>query len=169
MGKIISFNFCCQGRGCTVKLCSAPQPCRGSPCPAGCSGAGELPAWHPRSPSNAGALPRLHEQLGKVFAQATRNKVGSVPEPWPSPGLGGRKPWWGSTEVPTGNQSPGCSDQTKRQKVLLGLAGQPQGSAWHSVPGRDLLLAPKGRGWERRGQGLTSAQQCRCRGHDIGG
>lgn len=167
MGKIISFNFCCQGRGCTVKLCSAPQPCRGSPCPAGCSGAGELPAWHPRSPSNAGALPRLHEQLGKVFAQATRNKVGSVPEPWPSPRLGGGNHGGAQPRFPQVT-SPQVALTRQRQKVLLGPAGQPQGSAWHSVPGRDILLSPNGRGWERRGQGLTSAQQCRRRGHDIG-
>lgn len=72
-------------RGGTVKRC-----CCSSPCPGGCCGADEHPAWHPRSLGNASVLPRLLGRLGKAFPLATQNKVGSVLELRASPGWGGR-------------------------------------------------------------------------------
>lgn len=141
--------------------------CCSSPCLSGCCGTNEHPARHPCSPGNASALPRLLGQLGKAFALATQNKVGSVLELWASPGSGGS--WQGS-------QSPSCLSRRRGKNA----AGCPHSCpAWAAPAGASLTIAPhprqghpacpQGRGWDRRGQQLTSAQQHHHRGRNSGG
>lgn len=131
--------------------------CCSSPCSGGCCGADEHPAWHPRSLGNASALPHLLGRLGKAFPLATQNKVGSVLELRASPGWGG---------VLAGEPVPSLLVQAKRQKMLLGPAGCPHSCpVWaapaHSIapcPGQEQAACPEGLGWDRRGQGLTTAE-----------
>lgn len=120
-------------------------------CLAGCSGASEGSAWHPRAPQAA----------GNSLSLATLNKVGmsqssAYPKGW------GEESWQGSNRAPTGNQCPAALSRPRGKRCCWDAPGAPSPALLSvaSIPGRGVLLPQ----WDEDGKtgwGLTFPQRTR--------
>lgn len=168
MGKVFSFNLCCQGQG------GHSETVLPSPVPRAQPVAPELASAPLGIPSPL-ATPAPPWPAGKSLRPGNPKQSWVCPRAMALPQAG---------EHPSGVQR-GFPQETSPQAALtrqrckrcswdpLGTStpaphGQSQPTASHPVPGRDALLAPREREWEM-GQRLTSTQQCHQREYDFGG